>query len=384
MKKIKKAFSIVFGDRILIHHEGLEYRYFNPSIAKRLNMLKSPLVSAAPALINPNPHILHIGVTTACNLKCPACPSGTGALTRKPKHLSFDVYKDSIETFKKYLLVTYFWDWGEPLLHPKFCEMVNYASKNNIITVSSTNGNAFNSVDNLKRFVESGLDLIFVCVDGATQETYEKYRIGGKLKEVLTFTERLNAIKAQLKSAYPVVVFRTLPTKYNESEIPTLEKMAVETGSEIFSLKSFRPWDYHQTDLDEEFVPENKSLRRYDYANSTKTKECRTEKGQTDKFNCRKPIFTPTLDSDGNIRFCCYESSNDVFGQAKFAGDCHRIWYSRDAMKLRQYFLKNNGNDICKTCYFRSVDLVPTVIKLKALRSLPPKIGIAANKLSIS
>src|SRR5688500_17730381 len=82
------------------------------------------------------------------------------------------------------LLWLIFYSQGEPYINPKFLDMVKYAHKRGIYTITSTNGHFLNS-ENARKTVESGLDRILISIDGSTQEVYEQYRKEGHLETVL-------------------------------------------------------------------------------------------------------------------------------------------------------------------------------------------------------
>jgi uncharacterized radical SAM superfamily Fe-S cluster-containing enzyme len=151
-----------------------------------------------------HPHILHVGVTSYCNLSCPACPTGTKALGRPREHLHFDVFTGIIDAMRGSLLFMLFWDWGEPFMHPRLPEMIAYAKRSQIRTVVSTNGNAGNSVEKIESLVKSGIDCVIVCIDGATQQSYETYRVGGRLNQALDTIRRFVAARRKFDAQYPV------------------------------------------------------------------------------------------------------------------------------------------------------------------------------------
>ena len=71
---------------------------------------------------------------------------------------------------------------GEPFLHPDFLELIKETKRRKIYTATSTNAH-FIDEQKAKDIVESGLDRMIISVDGLTQETYEQYRVHGKLKK---------------------------------------------------------------------------------------------------------------------------------------------------------------------------------------------------------
>ena len=90
--------------------------------------------------------------------------------------LSYKTFKNFIDQFGDYLLLIILWDWGEPFLNPDIFKIISYAKTKNILIHSSTNGNVRFSEEKAEELVNSGLDSLIVAVDGATQETYGKYR----------------------------------------------------------------------------------------------------------------------------------------------------------------------------------------------------------------
>ncbi|MFA6923541.1 MAG: hypothetical protein WC223_04730 [Bacteroidales bacterium] len=74
------------------------------------------------------PISITIEPTNYCNLKCSECPSGSGLLTREKGYIDFNLYKKIIdEIYKKTIYLTLYFQ-GEPYLHPRFFELIKYAS----------------------------------------------------------------------------------------------------------------------------------------------------------------------------------------------------------------------------------------------------------------
>lgn len=89
------------------------------------------------------PKIIDIEVTTACNLFCKGCPKLTNKIIG---HMDFDFFKSVIDRVKKETpesIVTLFLD-GEPMLHPKFYEMVKYTIDAKMKCYFTTSGMIWN------------------------------------------------------------------------------------------------------------------------------------------------------------------------------------------------------------------------------------------------
>jgi radical SAM protein with 4Fe4S-binding SPASM domain len=365
----RRCLSLLTGERFAVPQEALFYRCRLTASRRRnlaLQLLDHPsLRYRVPAL----PHILHVGVTTFCNLSCPACPTGTGALGRPRQHLDFDIYRRAIDELGEVLMLVPFWDWGEPLLHPRLAEMVEYAGRSGIMTVISTNG-SLAAKERIESLVAAAPNVVIVCVDGADQETYERYRVGGRLNKVLETARSLVEIRDRMHSPYPVVEFRTLATRDTERQLPELLGMAENCGADLFSVKSLRPYNYRGANIDSEFVPLARELSRYTYADQPAPEQRLALAGP---LTCAKPHRSPTLNSDGDLVFCSYAVHPwERLGNIRDNG-FRRVWKSTPARENRLRFSAMGGSESCVECYFRT-DHKPTVIHQVPLRPLPPDV----------
>ena len=98
---------------------------------------KKPIQWGLPMTISVEP-------TTACNLRCPECPSGLRAFTRPTGNLKADFFKNTINELYKDLVYLIFYFQGEPYINPNFLDMVKYANEKGIYTITSTNGHFLN------------------------------------------------------------------------------------------------------------------------------------------------------------------------------------------------------------------------------------------------
>ena len=81
--------------------------------------------------------------------------------------------------------------------------MIYYAKRKGISFIKvATNGMHLTS-SNIRKTLSSRLDYLSISLDGATQETYEKFRVRGSLKKVVSGTRNLvnarNAYQSNLK-----------------------------------------------------------------------------------------------------------------------------------------------------------------------------------------
>ncbi|MFT4536782.1 MAG: MoaA/NifB/PqqE/SkfB family radical SAM enzyme, partial [Saprospiraceae bacterium] len=206
-----------------------------------------------------SPMTVSIEPTTACNLRCPECPSGLRSFTRETGNLKQDFFTKTIDEIYKDLIYLIFYFQGEPYINPNFLDMVAYANKKGIYTITSTNGHFLNDA-NAKKTIESGLDRMIISVDGTTQEVYENYRKEGKLENVLAGARNVVKWKKKLKSSTPHIIFQFLVVKPNEHQIPDIYRLAEEIGVDEVKLKTAQVYDYENGN---DLIPTIEKYSRY-------------------------------------------------------------------------------------------------------------------------
>src|SRR5205823_1854769 len=137
------------------------------------------------------------------------------SFTRPTGMLEQNLFQNTVDELKNHLLYLTFYFQGEPFLNPQFLNMVSYASGRGIFTATSTNAHYLDSATAAKT-VASGLNRLVLSIDGTTQESYQKYRIGGSLEKVLDGTANIIREKKKAKSTYPQTVFQFLVVRHNE------------------------------------------------------------------------------------------------------------------------------------------------------------------------
>lgn len=143
------------------------------------------------------PLALWIEPTNACNLKCIMCPTAT----KQPEpigRMDFDLYKKIIDEAKDFVAVICLCISGEPLLHNKLPQMIDYARKAGIKTTLSTNATLL-TPEVSKEVLEADLDAIYFSFDGCSAEVYEKVRVGADFEKTLNNILRFLELKKELK-----------------------------------------------------------------------------------------------------------------------------------------------------------------------------------------
>ncbi|MBS1948922.1 MAG: SPASM domain-containing protein [Bacteroidetes bacterium] len=281
--------------------------------------------------------------TTSCNLRCPECPSGLRAFTRPTGMLQKNFFNETIDQLYNELLYLIFYFQGEPYLHPDFLDMVKYASQKKIYTATSTNAHYLNDT-NAKRTVESGLDRLIISVDGATQDVYEQYRVGGKLDKVLQGAGNIVKWKKKLKSQTPYIFFQFLVVKPNEHQVEDIKKLAKEIGVDEVRFKTAQVYDYENDP--NRLIPQNEKFSRY-----KKMKNGRYTVKSTLQNHCWRLWHATVITWDGLVVPCCFDKdAQHQLGDLK-GKPFKEIWHNAQYVHFRRSILQSRKNiDICSNC----------------------------------
>ncbi|NLO90521.1 MAG: radical SAM protein [Elusimicrobia bacterium] len=202
------------------------------------------------------PYFLSVEPVNYCNLKCPLC--SIGYLPSRDT-LDFGLYKRMLEQLGPYVARMELYKRGEPLLHPQIIPMLELAASYGIETTVATNLNVL-PAGGARALAKSGVNVLIVSLDGATQETYQKYRVGGRLETVLENTRELARARKELGRKTPFILMQYVVFRHNEHELDEAVKLARDCGADQLMFKpAFIPDDKKEMEawapLNREFVP---------------------------------------------------------------------------------------------------------------------------------
>jgi len=280
--------------------------------------------------------------TTACNLRCPQCPSGLRQFTRATGNLKPELNKIILDRLGKNLQHINYYFQGEPFINPQFTELVSEARKRNIYVVTSTNAH-FISYETAVKIIESGLNEIIVSIDGTTQETYEKYRVEGQLDKVLKGTKNLVQAKQKLKSNYPVITFQFLVVRHNEHQIEEIRNLSEKMGIDRLTLKTVQIYDY---DTSQNLLPVNEKYSRYKISPQGKI-----ELKNKFRNSCWRSWSSVVVTWDGNAVPCCFDKDADHKLGNLNEENIAEIRKGIINRKFQKQILKDRKSiEICKNC----------------------------------
>jgi MoaA/NifB/PqqE/SkfB family radical SAM enzyme len=322
------------------------------------------------------PVIAQVEPINTCDLSCPLCLTTSVTPSRPKAVLDFETFKKFIDDVGDYLLLIIFWGWGEPFLNRDIFRMIEYAKKKNILIHGSTHGSLRNFDDaKAEELVDSGLDTLIVAVDGATQESYQKYRVGGDLKLILENIRTIVRVRKRKGATTPRLVFRCIVMSHNEHEMPLIKEIAEELEVDFLSLRAV----FQSPALDREpnqlFMPED---LKYHPA----SQELGTNISGQDGFKCMRPWKRITLLAGGEIVSCEFDHRiAHSFGRLNQEMSTLDLWKGEAAKAFRGKFnLGCNDYYLCRNCSYKGMNVEECAIEIHTLGGQPLAVASPENR----
>jgi radical SAM protein with 4Fe4S-binding SPASM domain len=297
------------------------------------------------------PYKLVIDTVDVCDLKCIFCPTGQRKATRPKSILSYEGFKNTINKLGPYLLYIDFFNWGEPLLNKDIYKMILYAKRHNINCSVSTNFNCFES-KNAEDMIWSGLDYLFISIDGTNQKSYEKYQVGGDFKKVIENIKALVKSKKELNSSTPYIQWQFVVFKHNEKEIPDAIKIAGELG--IDNVKFIPAYIYDIQKNFDAWIPDDE---KYSYYKKTSTSDTNKIEFSPEFKGCDFPWTTIVLDAGGNVFPCCGDIDIEhSFGNINSTA-FNKIWNGKIYRTAREFISSGKIRKDTEICCYKCLNV---------------------------
>lgn len=324
-----------------------KYRGKNPFGVQSKMILHIDRISKYVVNDDTAPIEMEVNLTNRCNLKCYWCISEN---MRANEELKFEYIKKFIEDFKKIGgKAIIFSGGGEPTLHPKFKEIVDYSHNLGINLGLMTNGlypKQYNQI------ISEKFHWVRFSLDTLNKKNFKK------LKGV----DCIDTIRYNIKELKKMNKFAKIWVNCNVSEKLSVEeaKELVETITKIADGLQFRP-------LLPRYFKQNEKInineKVWSYLLNLKNKE--KINMSTDKLDdikqknlfpfkyCDGHFFVPILNANGDVCVCMYKTTDPrfVFGNI-YNDDFGTIWKSERRRQVidfvRNFDYKNNCQICCK------------------------------------
>ncbi len=133
------------------------------------------------------PKVVLIDNTNACNLRCSMCDHKNMRQYRKVQVMAMDLYRKIIDEIALENPTARIWQifFGDPFLCKDMDERIRYAKDKGLTDVVLNTNGLLMTRERALPLIEAGLDAIYVGIDAARADTYEKIRVGGDFQKVV-------------------------------------------------------------------------------------------------------------------------------------------------------------------------------------------------------
>lgn len=263
-----------------------------------------------------------------CNAKCPNCPYNNSEIRQTYKDAEvmpeeiFKIIADECGEYHSYLRIS---GGGEPMLHPKAVELMEYAKRVGARVGLITNGSVFTE-RSLRRLIKSKIDMIEFSVDAGDENIYQKVRTGLSWQELVKNVKNAIGIRNAIKSQTKII-----------ASIINQKGVDVEKAEKIWSkivdkvqIRKYLTWGYNK-DLSADPTPYLKPEER---------------------IPCPWLFERLNIDTRGDATIC----GEDIAFKEKFANvkdiSIKQIWHSDKFEYFRRKHIERKGHEIpiCRNC----------------------------------
>jgi radical SAM protein with 4Fe4S-binding SPASM domain len=330
----------------------------------------------ATSLPPPLPRFVQIEPVGQCNLRCRMCPiqfRSESAPGQPRAQMDFSVFCGLLDQFPE-MTELQLQGLGEPLMHPRFFDMVRYAAQRGI-EVSTNSNLTMLSERRAEECVKSGLHVMHVSLDGASAQTYEAIRIRARFDRVLRNLRRLVQAKQRLDSALPRLCLVAVAMRRNLDELPELVRLAHEEGVNALFVQHLCH-DFGESSLPVRYQPmrafiDEQTLLNEDPGRVAGVFEAAREQAQALGIDLRLPNLKPRawppgtsgrtrcdwpwrgtyISYDGKAMPCCMVATPDRihFGDMAQNG-VQPVWNNREYEAFREQLASEVPPEVCRSC----------------------------------
>tara|TARA_Y100000816_G_C26091918_1_gene577172 strand:- start:689 stop:2002 length:1314 start_codon:yes stop_codon:yes gene_type:complete len=254
------------------------------------------------------PLCIDIETAAVCDLACPHCYRQF--IATPDKIITEELCYKIIDQAAEMNVPSIKFNWrGEPLLHPKLSNFINYAKKKGILeTIINTNATMLNS-NVSKKLINAGLDILIFSFDGGTKKTYEKLRPGrfkkNNFDDVYENIKNFKLIRDSLNSVLPITKVQMVLTQETHLEQKEFYDLFNDYVDDV-SVKQYTERGGDLEHLKDELIKSNKIDK-----NLTDNELLRDPKGNlyisNGRLPCEQPYQRMLATYDGKVSMCCYD-----------------------------------------------------------------------------
>ena len=178
------------------------------------------------------PKVVLIDNTSACNLRCSMCDHPNIRNYRKIQAMPLDMYQrliDEIAVENPHVRV---WEifFGDPFMCRDMPERIAYAKGRGLTDVVLNTNGVLMTPKKSRAYIEAGLDAIYVGIDAAKAETYDKIRVGGDFNKAVSNVLAYRDILKEAGRPDQKLFVQFVVSDFNENEVDEFRSFWTRNG----------------------------------------------------------------------------------------------------------------------------------------------------------
>jgi radical SAM protein with 4Fe4S-binding SPASM domain len=276
------------------------------------------------------PDRLYVEATNRCNLSCPMCPTGIKLMKRSPGIMDPALFRKIMDEIGPHVKTVVMHIWGEPLLDPNIFDKISYAKNFPVTTELSTNVTLL-SAKKASRLLASGLDVLYLCVDGARKETYENLRRGAYFEKTTENIERLLRMKKEKGLKKPFVNLQIVDMDLTRDQVDEFERTWLDRGADAVNIKPLDTW--------------GGQIQQINNLESNKRSI------PVKRYHCPNLWYHAHIYWDGTL-VCCDRDFNAEFNLGNVKNGVMKVWNGARMQELRRKHIDGLLEDVasCSKC----------------------------------
>jgi MoaA/NifB/PqqE/SkfB family radical SAM enzyme len=173
--------------------------------------------------------VIRMDTINLCNLRCKMCYYSSD-YHRKKEEMELPLFRKIADQVFPKTQFLYLSCATEPTMNRQFAEIVRTTGEYRVpFTSFCTNGQMLRE-EVIQACIESNISEIIFSIDGATADTYEEIRAGGKWGRLLEKLDLLASMKQKAKARNPVARINFTCMARNIHELPAMVHFAADHG----------------------------------------------------------------------------------------------------------------------------------------------------------
>jgi MoaA/NifB/PqqE/SkfB family radical SAM enzyme len=183
---------------------------------------------------------VYIEPTVACNLDCITC--FRNAWDQPMGRMTEETFASILAGLKAMDPIpnVYFGGIGEPLFHPRTVDWIKQVKALGVKVEMITNGTILTE-KKAREVIDSGLDVLWVSLDGATPEGFADVRLGAELPQVVGNVRRFGNMRKGGHFPKPEIGVAFVAMKRNIDELPGIIRLGRSLRAKYFSVSNLQP-----------------------------------------------------------------------------------------------------------------------------------------------